>query len=305
MSVMKPLVTVITTTYNILEAGREEFFKQCVHSVKIQNYPNIEHIIVDGKSCDGSLALFQEMGLVYYSEKDSSIYNAFNKGVKLAKGQYIIFLNSDDYFINEHAVSKLAEALMQSKCDFTCSDYEEIAEDCSVQRQIPRFKCFYLYNPFCHQTVLASKNMLLDLNGFDERFKIYADYDLLLRALIKGYSFSYINQVTVGFRKGGVSSDFTKDKKLELIEIYKNVYKISDKNAQRLSQYGCLPHKVLKSVLGKIKKFAYADAVTHYNTVCLFKYFTKQLFSYRLIQGKRLIRVMGITFYDEERNHKD
>lgn len=298
---MKPLVTVITTTYNILEAGREEFFKQCVHSVKMQNYPNIEHIIVDGKSSDGSLALFQEMGLVYYSEKDSSIYNAFNKGVKLAKGQYIIFLNSDDYFINEHAVSTLAEALMQSKCDFTCSDYEEIAEDCSVQRQIPRFKCFYLYNPFCHQTVLASKNMLLDLNGFDERFKIYADYDLLLRALIKGYSFSYIDQVTVGFRKGGVSSDFTEDNKLELIEIYKNVYKISDKNAQRLSQYGCLPAKVLKALLKKMHTFAYSEDAAHYNTVCLFKYYFKQCITFKFTKGKRLVRILGLTLYDEEK----
>lgn len=296
---MHPAVTVITSTYNIIDAGRKEFFLQCVDSVKRQNYPNIEHIIVDGKSDDGSLELFDELNLLYYSEKDTSIYDAFNKGIKLAKGNYIIYLNSDDYFTDENSVSALMQALQQSKADFTCSDYEIINQDLSRYRQVPRFKCFYLYNPFCHQTVLASKEMLLKLGGFNEKYKVYADYDLLLRALLQGYAFCYVDKVTVAFREGGISSGFDEKKQDELVEIYKAVYAVSEKKARRLSQYGCLPYNVMKSVLGKLKHFRYIDEVIHYNNVCLLKYFLKQIITCKFTKGKRLIKILGITLYNE------
>lgn len=300
---MSVLVSIITVTYNVVNAGRKEFLCQCFESIHKQPYGNIEHIVIDGASTDGTLELIQKYAekgwLTCYSEPDKGIYNAMNKGIEKANGEYIAFLNSDDYFINEHTVSTQVNVLLQSKCDFVCSDYEEIAEDCSVQIRMPRFKCFYLYNPFCHQTVLASKNMLLDLNGFNEKYKIYGDYDLLLRALLKGYCFSYIHQAMIGFRKGGVSSDFNAEKVLELEEIYKSNYKISEKKAQRLSQYGCLPYKLLKEILAKMNRFQYVEDVTHYNNVCLFKYYLKQFITLKFTKGKRLVKILGITLYDE------
>ncbi len=131
----KPLVTIVTITRNLIKEGRKDFFRQCVDSVKMQDYSHIEHVIVDGASDDGTLDLFNELGLEYISEPDTGIYNAFNKGVKRANGKYIAFLNSDDYYIIPNAVTLVVDALEKSNADFTyapVSIVNERGEETSV-----------------------------------------------------------------------------------------------------------------------------------------------------------------------------
>lgn len=111
----QPLITIVTITYNLIKAGREQTFRQCVESVHNQTYKNIEHIIIDGASNDGSLDLIKEYEdkgwIKCYSEPDKGIFDAMNKGIRLAKGVYVNFLNTDDYFhdINgvENSVKKV------------------------------------------------------------------------------------------------------------------------------------------------------------------------------------------------------
>jgi len=82
----KPTVTVVTITYNLINAGRKEFFRQCVESVHNQTYENIEHIVIDGASTDGTLDLIKEYAdkgwFTYYSEKDTGVYEAMNLKIK-------------------------------------------------------------------------------------------------------------------------------------------------------------------------------------------------------------------------------
>lgn len=98
----KPLVTVVTVVRNAIRDGRQEMLEQCIASVRSQRYPNIEHLVMDGASDDGTtdmLDRYQKLGwLKYYSEPDSGMYEAMNKGIRKANGKYIVFLNTDDYF---------------------------------------------------------------------------------------------------------------------------------------------------------------------------------------------------------------
>ena len=99
----KPKVTVITATYNLIKNGREKSFRQCVESVHHQTYKNIEHLIIDGASTDGTLELIAEYEkkgwLRCVSEPDKGMADAMNKGIQKASGEYVIILISDDYYI--------------------------------------------------------------------------------------------------------------------------------------------------------------------------------------------------------------
>lgn len=97
-------ISVITATFNLIKNGREGFFRQMVESVQRQTWRNVEHLIVDGGSSDGTVQMLEELAsagkIRYISEPDKGIYDAMNKGAALAAGELITFLNSDDFFSN-------------------------------------------------------------------------------------------------------------------------------------------------------------------------------------------------------------
>ena len=118
-----PLVTVITVCFNLVSNGRAGQFEQCLRSVHAQDYPQVEHLVIDGGSQDGTLELLQKYAALgwirYVSEPDSGIYDAMNKGIRLAGGKYVAFLNSDDYWHHRRAVSASVAALEQGNAAFS------------------------------------------------------------------------------------------------------------------------------------------------------------------------------------------
>ena len=92
-----PKVTVVTATYNLIKDGREKFFRQCVESIHNQTYKNIEHLVIDGASKDGTIDLIKEYAdkgwIKYVSEPDKGMCDAMNKGIKIATGEYVAILN--------------------------------------------------------------------------------------------------------------------------------------------------------------------------------------------------------------------
>lgn len=203
-----PAVTVITVVMN-----GAEYVEQTIQSVLGQNYPYTEYIIVDGGSTDGTVDIikrYEDRISRWISEKDSGISEAFNKGVALAGGDYIIMMNSSDYFYDNRAIEKLANyikinvpdentiiyggAVVINRVggfDMCQADHENLSNDCS----------------FCHQSVIMPRKMLLE-NKFDERLKYSMDYDLWLRLLDKGAKFVRIKDAVVSvYRTGGVSSN--------------------------------------------------------------------------------------------------
>lgn len=111
----QPKVTIVTVVYNLIKADRRNYFIECLESVHKQTYSNIEHLVIDGASNDGTLEILKEyanMGWIkYISEPDTGIYNAMNKGILKAQGKYIVFLNSDDFFHNNKFVGANVKVL--------------------------------------------------------------------------------------------------------------------------------------------------------------------------------------------------
>ncbi len=294
-----PLVSIITVTRNLIDAGRKDFFRQCVESVRMQDYPSIEHLIIDGASTDGTVELLQELGVNYVSEPDTGVYNAFNKGIKKARGKYIAFLNSDDFYTRSDTVSLSVAALEQNKADFSYADFDAVSLSGEKTALIsPHWESCFTAQPIGHPTMFSTKKMLDELNGFDESFKIAGDFDLITRALLSEKRSVYVKECIVAFRLGGLSSP---SKRLEEnVRVIETNCGVSHKQSVRAVEYGFLPKKTLLALLNKTTDFPDQSGLLKKNKKQFFKYLRKQFLTFRIRKkGKRCIRLLGITFYDE------
>ncbi len=203
---MLSLVSIVTVTKNLIDAGRLNWFHQCIESVRTQDYANIEHLIIDSASSDGSLKLFQELGLTYVSEPDGGIYNAFNKGIRLAKGKYITFLNPDNVYTCSDAVSLSVDALKENTADFCYTPYNFVFSNSSViETTQPNWETRFTAQPIGHPTIFTSSQLLKELNCFGKDFRKAEDFDLIMRSLLHGEKQVCIDKVIVYFRNTGIS----------------------------------------------------------------------------------------------------
>ncbi len=208
----QPLVTVITTTWNIIRADRQDTLAECLESVHNQDYPNIEHLIIDAASDDGTLdflSKYEKDGwITCHSEPDEGIYDAMNKGINIAKGKYIAFLNSDDYWHDPSGISNSVKLLEKTHADFSYAPRRIINKDGShTEYEEASLAVLFTRYPFCHQTMFTRTDLLKKLNGFaHKKYKITADYDLLTRLLISGAKPVFVPHCFTSFRLGGFSS---------------------------------------------------------------------------------------------------
>ena len=299
-SANQPLITIITTTFNLIKAGRKDTFLQMVESIRNQDYPNIEHIVIDGASADGTVDLLKQTGVTFISEPDKGIHDACNKGIARAKGKYIAFLNSDDYYESKEVVSKTVKALEESGADFSYADMH-ILDRQTGQRTIRKSAwraCFVRY-PINTPTVFMSKKMLEELHGFDPIYKASGDYDLITRALLKGYRSVEVPLTGIVFRSGGMSESDPVMIKEERIHILKTDCGLDSKQALRAHEFQFMPHRILKKLLAQTKDFPAKRAIVKRNFLNMINFVFLQIFTLRLKPGKRCFRLCGITFVKE------
>lgn len=200
-----PLVTIITVCWN-----SEETIEETIRSVVLQDYHNIEYIIIDGESKDGTIEIIQrhEDEIDYFiSEPDEGIYDAMNKGLELAHGDFILLLNSDDWY-QPDAVSHLISAQAFSGCDFTGSLARYINEDGSshVLPSMTYDKSVLLRMPLRHETMLVSAALYNRIGAYDTSFPIIADYDFTVRLYKAGATYHEVRLPLLNFRTSGVSN---------------------------------------------------------------------------------------------------
>ena len=200
-----PLVTVITVVFN-----REKTIERCILSVLNQTYVNLEYIIIDGASFDETTRIIERYAdsIDYYlSEPDDGIYNAINKGIRLASGDFLLLLHSDDWF-REDAVEKLVEAAVKSSADVVHAD--AIIVDGSNKNLGTLKGCLDdgLYtkgNPIRHETMLVKK-AVHDRHGYyDESYRIIADYEFVIRLHEAGCTFEHVSACLLYFSNTGIS----------------------------------------------------------------------------------------------------
>ncbi|WP_061235566.1 glycosyltransferase family 2 protein [Leptospira weilii] len=181
----KPKISIVTINLNNLEGLR-----RTLESVRFQTYVNYELIIIDGGSTDGSLDCLksnQDLIRKFISEKDEGIYNAQNKGVTLAKGEYLVFLNAGDVFLEKNVLYEISKFLEQG-IDLVYGDILIYLEDGRiVERKYPD-KLDYFYwsvKSLCHQAVFIRKD-LFDLYGYyNEEYSFAADFEFFHRFWFK------------------------------------------------------------------------------------------------------------------------
>jgi glycosyltransferase len=202
-------ISVITASYNCLES-----LKKTIQSVKKQNYNNIEHIIVDGKSNDGTFDFLNEeirSPNIFIYEKDFGIYDALNKGVLKSSGDIICFLHSDDIFYDDSVLSYVNSCFQKKKIDGLYGNLEYITKDGSIVRNWKsslhnKRKINNGWMP-PHPTLILKKYLYDQVGLFNCSYKISSDYDFILRVFnVNKYKIDYIDRKICKMVVGGASN---------------------------------------------------------------------------------------------------
>lgn len=203
-------ISIITVTYN-----SEGTLADTLKSVAQQEYPDIEHILVDGASKDATVDIIKSYPHVkkWVSEKDAGLYDAINKGICMANGDVVGILNSDDFFPSVHIVSKIAAAFDTHEVDAVFGDIafvkpgnlEKIVRLYSSKRFTPR-RFAYGYMP-AHPSFYVRKHCYDNLGLYKPGYRIAADYELLMRFIYRHkIPYMYLPEIMVYMRTGGVSN---------------------------------------------------------------------------------------------------
>lgn len=205
-------ISIITTCFN-----RKGTIRNAIESVLAQDYPGIEYIVVDGASTDGTTDIVREYGgriAKIISEPDRGMYEAINKGIRAATGDVVGLLHSDDFFYDNHVVSRITERMKETGADFLYGnglfvDYDNT--DKVVRNWIGgkyrTWKVRHGWLPL-HPTCYIKRDVMLRRGLYNETYKIAADSDLLLRYLMGGdITVTYLDCYIVKMRMGGLSTD--------------------------------------------------------------------------------------------------
>ena len=200
----EPKVTVITAVFNAVDC-----IANCIESVLGQDYPNVEHIILDGGSTDGTIEVlrrYEDRLTLWISEPDRGVYDAWNKGLKLARGEWISFLGADDTYLAGAISAYMKLALDSPEAEFLSSrarldhptGYSPIF---GAPWEWPRFATAMTT---IHVGTMHRRSLFEKYGSFDDSYRIAADYEFLLRAR-EGLRAAYTPVTTVVMRAGGVS----------------------------------------------------------------------------------------------------
>ena len=204
-------VSIITVVYNAADTVRD-----CMNSVLGQTYPNVEYIVIDGASTDGTADIVRSYGakVAYFvSEPDAGIYDAMNKGIRLATGEVIGLLNADDLYRHPDVISRVVATLNQTGSDAVYSDlaYVERSDTSKVLRYWAggtyRAGHFLWGWMPAHPTLFVRRAVYEQYGLFVTTLRSAADYELMLRFIHRhGIRLSYLRELTVLMRIGGISN---------------------------------------------------------------------------------------------------
>jgi len=248
----KPLVTIITVCLN-----SSKTIDQCIDSVLQQTYENIEYIVIDGGSTDGTVDIIKENeeSIDYYvSEPDRGLYHAMNKGLELASGDYILILNSDDWY-QADCVDSLIRAKKYSGADFVSSlaQYvDKAGKPIQVLRHMPYDASLRLRMPLRHETMLISSSIYNDIGLYDETYRIIADFHLTIKLFEREYTLYELQYPLLNFRNDGISNTNKKGLYVERFKLVREVFPcLNDEDANEFSELAKLKRKKLLEIAKK------------------------------------------------------
>lgn len=204
MSEINYKVSIITVVYNGAKT-----IEQTILSVLGQSYKNIEYIIIDGLSTDGTQDIvkkYQDSIAYFVSEKDDGLYDAMNKGIQKATGEIVGIINSDDWYA-EGAIEKIVNYFRQYEADLVYGDVVFVDQNGRERPNSKKpidhiwFQCIIQ-----HPGMFVKKSIYERFGCYDTKYRIAADYDLMLRLYSQNIQFKYIDDIIAYFRMGGLST---------------------------------------------------------------------------------------------------
>lgn len=204
-------ISIVTVVWN-----NKKTIKDAIESVLNQTYKEIEYIIIDGASTDGTIEIVQSYGdniSKFVSEPDSGLYDAMNKGISLATGDVVGILNSDDFYIDDKIIERVVKEFEKKQCDSVYADLVYVKPE-NLEKTVRYYDSSY-FNPSkfayglmpAHPTFFVKRKMYEKYGVFRTDLKIGADFDILARFLYTHKtSYSYMKDVLVKMRVGGVST---------------------------------------------------------------------------------------------------
>lgn len=216
-------LTIITINYNDSTG-----LHKTIQSVINQTFNDYEYIIIDGGSTDGSKEIIEKYShkLTYWvSEKDTGIYNAMNKGIKQAKGEYCLFLNSGDWLINKNIIEEVVG-------NFSDKDivYGDMQTPKGVWKNPDKLNfSILLFSGIGHPVTFIRTSLFKKYGYYSENYKILSDWEFMMIALKKNTcSYKHINKVISYFNLDGISSDIKKSniKEIESKDILKKIFPV-------------------------------------------------------------------------------
>jgi len=243
-------ISIITITYN-----SSKTLATTLESVAAQDYPNIEHIIVDGLSKDNTIEIVKQFPHVaqWISEKDKGLYDALNKGIQMATGDVVGLIHSDDFLASNNAVSKIAKAFKENNVDSIIGDISFVNPDNLIK--VIRHYSSKTWKPSkfargympAHPAFYCKKELFEKYGYYKMGYKIAADYELLIRFLYTHkVSYKYIPETIVMMRTGGTSNENLKSRIVLNQEIVRacaengintNMFKLSLKYSNKVFEY--------------------------------------------------------------------
>jgi len=244
----KPLISIVTVVYN-----GEDYLEETILSILNQTYENVEYLIIDGGSTDGTLDIIKkyENKIDYWiSQKDEGVYDAMNKGIKLLSGNWINFMNAGDFFYNEQVLCQIFENTFSS-IDIIYGDYQELYPS-GAKKQIQP-KSINRINEgmtLCHQGCFISSTYHKK-HLFSLTYSISCDFEFIYNAYQRNANFKYVAIVVCSYLIGGMSAQNAMDAKIQ-------DWLIVEKNTKNnLYHSSKLLKKTIKQVLQEAIKYKY------------------------------------------------
>ncbi len=210
-------ISIITVTYNSAQT-----LEQTIQTVLAQTYPNVEYIIVDGKSIDNTLAViekYRDRIATVVSEKDDGLYHALNKGIALATGDIIGILHADDFYIDNSVLTKVAETFTSKKADAVYADLYYVDKD-NTDKIVRTWRSGeYKTANFLwgwmppHPTFFVKRDVYIKHGAFNLTLRTSADYEIMLRLLYRHkIKAAYLQKFIIKMRVGGQSNASVKNR---------------------------------------------------------------------------------------------
>ena len=249
----EPEVSVIVSTYNIVDKDQADDFTLLVNLLVRQTYPYVELLVVDNASTDGTLELLKEyknLGyLNFYSEPDRGKFDAYNKGLLRAKGKYVSFISCDDFYHDITAIADIVNLMEQEDADFCFFPVYCCHPEGYVFQFTPAMLNAFQVTPCPREAMFYKKSALDEIRGFDEKFKLLADYDLVIRLLLGGYKGVYFESNVLTCKVGERVLKHTEQVEAECNHIfyknYKNLHPMTNDVLDRMVKISEIPKPLL------------------------------------------------------------